>query len=123
METERIDVRKQEPAGREQLRRIARRLHRRGHSQTAIAEEMGLRRATVSGGLAQARVGHGIKEATRGRPLRQERQLTPTQEQRLRQDIVDLTPAQRKLPFALWNAQAVRALIKVYFAIDLPVRS
>ena len=123
METERIAVRKLEPAGREQLRRIAIRLHRRGPSQTAIAEELGLRRAPISGWLAQARAGHGVKEAKRGRPLGQGRKLTPAQEQRLRQAIVDLTPDQRKLSFALWNAQAVRALIKVDFAIDLPVRS
>src|SRR5512143_3058555 len=123
MEMERIEVRKLEPAGREQLRRIARRLHRQGHSQTAIAEELGLRRATVSGWVAQARAGHGVNEAKRGRPLGQGRTLTPAQEQRLRQDIIGLTPDQRKLSFALWNAQAARALIKGYFAIDLPVRS
>src|SRR5512143_142537 len=114
MEMERIEVRKLEPAGREQLRRIARRLHRQGHSQTAIAEELGLRRATVSGWLAQARAGHGVNEAKRGRPLGQGRKLTPAQEQRLRQDIGDLTPDQRKLSLALWKVQAVQARLQVY---------
>src|SRR5512144_2497793 len=123
METEGIDVRKLEPAGPAQLRRIAIRLRQRGQSQTAIAEELGLRRATVSGWLAQARAGHGVNEAKCGRSLGQGRKLTPAQEQRLRQDIGDLTPDQRKLSLALWKAQAVRALIMGYFAIDLLVRS
>jgi len=44
METERIDVRKLEPAAREQLRRTAIRMHKRGRTQEAIAQELGVRR-------------------------------------------------------------------------------
>ncbi|MCL6646070.1 MAG: IS630 family transposase, partial [Dehalococcoidia bacterium] len=51
------------------------------------------------------------------------RKLSPAQEARIRTDIVDNTPDQLKLRFALWSAQAVRALIKAYFGVDLPVRS
>jgi hypothetical protein len=39
METERIDVRKLEPAAREQLRKTALRMHMRGRSRTAIAAD------------------------------------------------------------------------------------
>jgi transposase len=123
METKRTDVRKLEPAAREQLRRTVLRLHERGHNQTGIAEELGLRRPTVTGWIAQAKAGGGVKEAPRGRPLGDGRKLTPAQEERIRKDIVDRTPDQMKLRFALWSAQAVRAVIKAYFGIDLPVRS
>lgn len=123
METERTDVRKLEPAAREQLRRTVIRMHKRGHTQTAIAQELGLRRPTVTGWIAQAKAGRGVKEARRGRPLGDGRKLTPAQEERIRKDIVDNTPDQLKLRFALWSAQAVRALIKAYFGVDLPVRS
>lgn len=123
METERIDIRKLEPAAREQLRRTVIRLHKRGHKQSIIAQELGLRRPTVSGWIAKVKAGRGVKEARRGRPLGDGRKLTPAQEERLRQDIVDKTPDQRKLRFALWNAQAARALIQAHFLIDLPVRS
>lgn len=123
METERIDIRKLEPTAREQLRRTVIRLHQRGHKQSVIAQELGLRRPTVSGWIAKVKAGRGVKEARRGRPLGDGRKLTPAQEERIRQDIVDKTPDQRKLRFALWNAQAVRALIKAHFLINLPVRS
>src|SRR5512144_819493 len=123
METERIDVRKLEPAAREQLRRTTLHLHRRGHTQEAIARELGVRRPTVSGWIAQAKPGQGVKEAPRGRPLGDGRRLTPAQEERLRQAIVDQTPDQVSLRFALGSAPAVRALVQTSFGIDLPVRS
>jgi len=123
METERIDVRKLEPAAREQLRRTAIRMHKRGRTQETIAQELGVRRPTVSAWIGRARTGQGIKEAKRGRPLGDGRKLTQAQEERIRKDIVDHTPDQLKLRFALWSAQAVRTLIKASFGIDLPVRS
>lgn len=53
-----IDVRKLEPAAREQLRRTAVRMHKRGRSQTHIAEELGLRRPTISASV--------VREAAQG---------------------------------------------------------
>ncbi|NMG67880.1 IS630 family transposase, partial [Azoarcus indigens] len=44
---EKIDVRKLEPAAREQLRRTVIRMLGRGHSQTAVAAELGINRLTV----------------------------------------------------------------------------
>lgn len=123
METERIDVRRLEPGAREQLRRTATRLHRRGRTQTAIAEELGVRRATVSDWIKKATAGESPKEKKRGRSTGSGRQLTAAQEDRIRRDIVDKTPDQYKLPFALWNARAVQALIKQYFAHAMPIRT
>jgi transposase len=123
MKTERIDVRKLERAAREQLRRTVVRLFNREHSQAFIARELGLRRATVATWVGQARGGLDPQERRRGRPLGVGRRLTVAQEARLRQEILDRTPDQHQLCFALWNAQAVRALIKACFLIQLPVRT
>src|SRR5512143_1587450 len=123
METERIDIPKLEPAAREHLRRTVIRLHKRGQKQSVIAQELGRRRPTVSGWIGKVKAGRGLKEARRGRPLGDGRKLTPAQEEWRGPDIVDKTPDQRKLRFALCNAQAARALIKAHFLIDLPVRS
>lgn len=123
MEIERTDTRKLDPAAREQWRKKALRMHKRGHSQESIARELGLRRPTISGWLAKANSGGGTQEARRGRPRGQGRTLTVEQEDRIKKDIVDKTPDQMKLTFDLWNANAVRAYIKQCFLIDLPIRS
>lgn len=59
----------------------------------------------------------------RGRAEGTGRRLTEAQEARIKQDIVDRTPDQMKLKFALWSAQAVKAVIKQMFLIDLPIRT
>ena len=123
METERIDTRSLEPAAREQLRRTVIRLHNRGRKQTDIAKEPGLRRPTVNKWINTAKAGESVKEKKRGRALGDGRQLTSAQEERIRCDIVDKTPDQMKLPFALWNARAVQALIKDSFGHTMPIRS
>ena len=122
---EKIDVRKLEPAAREQLRRTAIRMYKRGRSQASIAEELGLRRPTISAWVVrEAALGaQGFKEQKRGRAEGTGRRLTEAQEARIKQDIVDRTPDQMKLRFALWSAQAVKAVIKQMFLIDLPIRT
>lgn len=123
METERIDTRKLEPAAREQLRKTAVRMHRQGMKQATIAETLGVRRSTITIWIGKARNGEGTKESKRGRSVGEFRVLTAEQEDRIRKDIVDKTPDQMKLSFALWNANAVRAYIKQSFLADVPIRS
>ena len=91
--------------------------------QAAIADALGVRRSTISIWIGKVRSGEGTKEAKRGRSVGEFRVLTAEQEDRIRKDIVDKTPEQIKLSFALWNAQAVRAYIKQCFLIDVPIRS
>jgi transposase len=49
--------------------------------------------------------------------------LTAEQEDQIRKEIVEKTPDQMKLSFALWNAQAVRAYIRQCFLIVVSIRS
>lgn len=123
METERIDLRKLDPSARHELRRIAVRLVKQGRSITAIAEDLGLRRPTVSEWGGRSKQGKSLADGPKGRAVGSGRRLTPEQEKRIRRDLVDKAPDQMKLSFALWNAQAVSALLKDYFRIDLPVRT
>lgn len=113
------------PEAREALRKLAIRMHKRSRTQLAIAEELGVRRETVGMWIRayKAEGSKALKEPPRGRPIGTGRVLTPAQEERIKQDIIDRTPDQLKLRFALWSAQAVRALIQQYFAMDLPVRT
>jgi transposase len=123
MGKERTDIRKLDASAREQLRRIVIRLFGCGHTHAAIAEALGLRRPTVTAWLVKVHAGQGIVEKKRGRPVGNGRRLTSRQEIAIRQAITDKTPGQMKLPFALWNAQAVRAIIQSQWLVDLPVRT
>ncbi len=120
---ERIDVRKLEAAARQQMREIVLRLQAQGYGSTAIADMLGLRRPTVSDWLRRIREGLGTGERKRGRRVGTGRRLTPVQEARILQDITTQTPDRLGLPYALWNAQAVRDLIRRYFGRLLPKRT
>lgn len=82
-----------------------------------------MRRSTITIWIGKARSGHGTQEAKRGRSVGEFRVLTAAQEDRIRQGIVDKTPDQMKLSFALWSAQAVKAYIKQCCAFSSICRS
>src|SRR5690606_6778404 len=73
--------------------------------------------------IKKAAAGGKSRGEETGRTLGNGRQLTQAQEDRIRRDIGDKTPDQRKLPFALWNARAVQALIKQYFVHQMLIRT
>lgn len=123
MEIEKIDTRKLDASAREQLRKTAIRMYKRGRTQTSISEELGVRRSTIVEWISRSRLGNSTKEAKRGRTVGEFRRLTEAQEVKIQKDIIDKTPEQMKLSFALWNAKAVRSHIKQCFLIDLPIRS
>ncbi|MBB3189213.1 transposase [Halomonas cerina] len=97
-------------ANRFTLKRIV----KRRMTQKQIAEELDVHPLTVGRWLAKYREG-GMKALlaqTRGRREGAGRQLTPDEEDRLQMLLVDKTPDQLKLPYALWTRQAVQQLIK-----------
>ena len=119
------DTRKLSPAAREQLRRVVVKLYESGHTRSQISKDLNLRLTTVGHWVARYKESgkDGLAELGRGRPLGNGRKLTPAQEARIQADIVDKTPDQLRLKFALWSAQAVRLLIKQYFGVVLPDRT
>jgi transposase len=64
-----------------------------------------------------------IKPRVRGRRYGAKRRLTADQETAVQKLLVDKTPDQLKLPFALWTRDAVRLVIRQRYHIDLPVRT
>ena len=64
-----------------------------------------------------------LKARRRGRETGTNRQFDPEQEKRIQRLIIDKTPDQIKLAYALWTRKAVMELIKQETGIDMPVRS
>jgi len=58
-----------------------------------------------------------------GRPVGKGRRLTSEQERDAQKVIADRTPDQLKLPYALWNRQAVRQMIEKRYERKLSVRA
>ena len=64
-----------------------------------------------------------IKPKVRGRRYGAQRRLTAEQETAVQKLLVDKTPDQLKLPFALWTRDAVRLAIPVsYTHLTLPTK-
>ncbi len=120
-----IDLRKLDHSARETLRKTVIRLHRRGHQQSTICRDLGLRAATVCTWVARYRKSgsSALKDQKPGRKIGQKRKLSPAQEARIREDIIEKTPDRYKLPVALWSANAVVEYIKQCSGLQMPIRT
>ena len=101
------------------------RLRKAGQTYKQIAAQTGL---SVTGvfnicGRHDAGGAEALRDAPTGRKTGDKRRLTAAQEKTIQQFIVDKTPDQMKLPYALWNRAAVARLIHERLDIDLPVRT
>ncbi len=121
----RIDARSLSTDAQQQLRHQAIRLREGGKTYDEIALVVGVHRSTISGwwkayqeqGIA------GIEIKKRGRRLGHGRRLDAKQEDQLRRLLIDKTPDQMKLPFALWTRRAVQDLVRRRWSIVLPIRT
>lgn len=122
---EKEDARKLSPETQEQLRKQAIRLKKKGKKYVEIAEIVGVHRNTVSNWCKKyEREGsRGLKPKKRGFEKGQWRTLDATQELEIQGLIVEKTPDQFKLIFALWTRQAVQELIKIRFGLNMPIRT
>ena len=122
---EKIDARRLSPETQYEIRKQYIRLRKKGMSNQLAAETVGLNVSRTStlwrlyrhGGL------EAIKPKVRGRRHGEQRQLSAEQEAELQILLVDNTPDQMKLPFALWTRDAVRLVIKKKYGLDLPLRT
>ena len=120
-----IDARKHNQQTQYELRKQLVRLRKQGMNNNAAAKLVGISATHAStiwqkyqrGGL------QAIKPGTRGRQPGTQRTLSLEQEKSLQQLLVDETPRQFKLPFALWTRDAVRMVIKQRYSLDVPVRT
>jgi transposase len=122
---EKIDARKLSAKELRLLRKQAIRLRKKGKKYVEIAEVLGAHRNRVSEWCrAYEKEGSAsLKLQKRGRPEGSNRSLTPPQEAAIQQRIIDKTPDQLKLPFALWTCRAVQQLIKQVFLKAIHIRT
>jgi transposase len=119
------DARTFSPETQEHLRRQAIRLRKKGHQYVAIAEIVGVHRNTVANWwkVYEREGAKGLKSKPRGFEPGQWRTLDASQEREIQGLIVEKTPDQLKLVFALWTRQAVQELLKIRWGITMPIRT
>ncbi len=119
------DARSLPAAAKEEKRKQAVRLRKRGHTYASIAEWVGVHERTVIRWIRHyEQCGlQGLKARTLGRPNGSGRSLSATQEKQLQALITDKTPDQLKLSYALWTREAVRQLIEQVCSIKLAIRT
>lgn len=107
------------------LRKQIVRLRKQGRSNREVARICGVTERHTSK-IWQKYVREGtesLKLGQRGRRHGGNRNLAKEQEQTVKKLLVDKTPDQIKLPFALWTREAIRLAIKQRCGIDMPLRT
>jgi len=122
---EKIDGRKHSPETQYEIRKQVIRLRKRGIRNKDVAEGLGISVGRASK-IWQSYKKEGSKAITLGRRGRREgekRTLSQEQETTLKRALIDKTPEQFKLAFALWTRNAVKLLIKQQFGVEMPIRT
>ena len=122
---EKTDARKLSQDVQYALRKQIVRLRKQGRPNQEVAKIVGAtERHTSKIWQKYLREGNSaIKLGQRGRRHGGGRKLTNEQELEVKKLLVDKTPDQLKLPFALWTRDAVRLAIKQRCGTDLPLRT
>ena len=120
-----IDARTHSPETQYEIRKQVIRLRKQGIPNKVLAEGVGISVGRASK-IWRSYVKEGskaIKPGIRGRRTGEKRTLTIEQEAQVRRSLIDKTPDQLKLPFALWTRDAVKLLIKQRFNLEMPIRT
>lgn len=122
---EKIDARKHSPETQYEIRKQVVRLRKQSVRNNAVAAGLGISvgRASKIWQSYKKEGSKAIKLGKRGRRHGEQRTLSPGQESDLRKALIDKTPDQMKLPFALWTRDAVKQLIRQCFGIQMPIRT
>jgi len=102
-------------------RREAHRLRKRGMTRAEIGEIVGIHADTIGQWLKLGR--HELGYARPGRKTGEGRRLQEDQEAAIKQLLIDKTPDQLKMRYALWTRESVRELIKTRYKVSLPIRT
>ena len=120
-----IDARTHSPETQYEIRKQVIRLRKQGIPNKVLAEGVGISvgRASKIWRSYLKEGSKAIKPGIRGRRTGEKRTLTIEQEAQVRRSLIDKTPDQLKLPFALWTRDAVKLLIKQRFSLEMPIRT
>ena len=101
------------------------RMLRSGMKQGEVASVLEVSRVSVGRwwGIYRQEGMNGLKAKTRGRRHGEKRRLDREQERSIQRMLVDKTPDQLKLPFALWTRKAVQEAIALHYGVKLPIRT
>lgn len=118
------DARKLSPEAQFEIRRQAVAFHKDGESNRAIAKRLEVDETTVGQWLKVYRNKglEALRPQKRGPKKGVHQKLTPKQQKAIKKKLVDKTPDQLKLPFALWSREAVADLIKQETGLELDRR-
>jgi transposase len=119
------DARALPAAAQEEKRKQAVRMWKRGMTHQDIGHQVGVHYLTVGRWIKKYRAG-GLKALLariRGRREGSGRRLSPTQEAMVQKQLVDKTPDQLKLCYALWTRKAVQQLILQATGKRMPMRT
>ncbi len=122
---EKIDARKHSPETQYEIRKQVIRLRKQGVRNKVLADGLGISVGRASK-IWQSYIKEGskaIRLGRRGRRMGEKRTLTTQQEAQVKRSLVDRTPDQLKLPFALWTRDAVKLLIRHQLGIEMPIRT
>jgi len=119
------DARRLSQGTQAELRRRAVRMRKSGKSRGEVAVALGVHVKTLTRwtGAHKKRGAAVFAPGKRGRRIGEQRALSPEQEKVIQKMIVEQSPDQLKLAFALWTRRAVCELIEREFGIRMPVRT
>ncbi len=122
---EKIDARKHSPQTQYEIRKQLVRLRKGGLQNKVAAEGLGISvwRASKIWQSYKREGSKAINLGKRGRRTGEQRTLSSNQEADVRKALIDKSPDQMKLAFALWTRDAVKLLIKQWYDIEMPIRT
>jgi len=105
-------------------------LFKKGMTRREIGEVVGVRRDVVGqwiskwevGGIQALKVGT-LKVGKAGKPKGSGLTLDLAQQKSIQKSLIEKTPDQLKMNFALWTRHAVQQFIKQDFGIEIPIRT
>jgi transposase len=120
---EKIDARALTPRELSEKRKIAIKLREKGVPNKEVAEIVGISAQTISTYFSRyKKEGDAIfKVKNAGRPKKVGKRLGDEQEAHIVRMLIDTNPSQLQFKFALWTREAVKALIKHEYDLELPI--
>lgn len=119
------DARTLSQDAQEEVRMRAIKMLKNGMTRIEVAGHLGVSRQHVGEWWKRYQEGgmKALKKRKRGLPTGSNRKLTAEQELEVQQTLIDKTPDQLKMKFALWTREAVRELIEDRYGVRYAMQS